>query len=622
MAGSREDSTLLPSCVATTEARTPILPREPAGLTYRFLPWTVAAVSLLAAAALAFFLKSPLTAKTTRSLISSPDKVTFAFAQPSGAPVLSPDGTRLVFPAADASDKESLWVRPLDSLTAQPLEGTQGAQFPFWAPDSRQVGFFQDGKLKKIDVTGGPPVLVCEAPDARGGTWGRDNVIVFAPQAYGGSLSSVPAAGGTPTPVADTKGPGANFSTRWPAFLPDGRHFLFLSGDLSAVGTSKLGIYVGELGSPGQQFLLQADSNAFYSPPGYLLFLRGDTLMAQGFDAGSRKLKGDTFPVAEHVASPRQFRLGLFSVSQSGLLVFEAGQVAGEGGQFVWLDADGKEIGKVGKPGVSQPRLAPDGKRLAYMGGSFVAMSGDIWIMDLARGVQTRLTFGPTVNMSPVWAPDGSRIAYSSFHNGQFDLFVKDSSGAGNPQTLFESERPKAPTDWSRDGRYIVFNHLGAKTQADIWVLPLFGDRKPFPYLQTKFSEDNAVFSPDGHWLAYLSDESGSNEVYISPFPGSGGKWQVSQGGGDSPEWNRDGSALYYAAPGGQMMEAAVKEEGSAVQIGTPRRLFQEPSMNPDPVANSFTVSPDGKRFLVDRTEQRVSPPVTLVTNWTSCLQK
>jgi eukaryotic-like serine/threonine-protein kinase len=247
----------------------------------------------------------------------------------------------------------------------------------------------------------------------------------------------------------------------------------------------------------------------------------------------------------------------------------------------------------------------------------------DIWVMDLARGVQTRFTFGPGNSYRPVWSPDGARIAYASAGKDGINIFVKNSSGAGNAEPLLKSDTTDLLSDWSRDGRYILFTSYGnARTGADLWVLPLFGDRKPFPYLQTQFTEAGGVFSPDGHWVAYVSNESGSYEVYLSPFPPGGGKWQVSQGGGIQPQWNRDGSALYYLAPDGKLIEARVREKGAAVEIGTPRQLFQKPFASPRPGGRSYAVAPDGKRFLVDIAEQAASPPLTLVTNWTAGLKR
>ncbi len=591
----------------------------------RALPWAVAMVffGLAIVLATAYFRASARREATIRSLIPSPEGATFAFAGFDGLPTLSPDGTTLVFPAWDSSGKEALWMRPLNSLTAKRLEGTEEASYPFWSPDSRRMAFFQDGKLKKIDFTGGPPESLCDAPNARGGAWGRGDVIVFAPQS-GGGLESVPASGGQPTPIASHKGSGVGFSNRWPEFLPDGKHFIYLSGDLPSAGTSRLGIYLGEIGSSESKFLVQADSDALYAAPGYLLFLRGDTLMAQLFDASGEKLEGDVLPVAQHVASPELFRQALFSVSETGLLIYETAG-ADVGGQMAWFDPKGKQLAEVGGPGPFDVSLSPDGEQLAYVVQKQTgAKNDDIWLMDIKRGVQTRFTFGPGDNKLAVWSPDGKRIAYSSQHQSRYQLYVASASGAGVAQPLIESDSDEYPTDWSRDGRYIAltFSDWKGKAKNGIWLLPLFGDHKPFPYLHSPFNKSDAVFSPDGRWLAYVSDESGSLEVYLSPFPDGGGKWQVSRGGGDQPEWNGKGDALYYAGSGGKMMEASVKESGATVVVGEPRQLFQEARAGTSLGARSYSVTQDGNRFLVAKAPQGEAPPLKLVTNWTADLKK
>jgi eukaryotic-like serine/threonine-protein kinase len=599
----------------------------PAPLWRRALPWAAATVLAIVASAFALvYLREGSThEQSIASSISAPPKVSFAFSpSPYGTPALSPDGARLVCPGRGADGKESLWLRPLDSLDARQLPGTDAATFPFWSPDSQQIGFFQGAELKKIDVTGGPPVTICDAENARGGTWSHTGTIVFAPQpaaaatstGLGAPLLQVPASGGTPSAIASRKVSGAGFSNRWPVFLPDGRHFLYLSGNVYAPGSSQLGIYIGELGSSEVKFLVYADSDALYAAPGYLLFLRGGTLMAQRFDAGDQELKGGAFPVGENVGSPQAYRLGLFSVSQTGLLVY--GSAPGVAGQLVWLDAAGKRSGTAGPPGVSYARLSPDGKLLAYSLADVVKVfSGDIWIEDLARGVQTRFTFGP-LGIAPVWSPDGSRIVYASAGKTFLSLFVRNSSGAGDPEPLSTgNERFQAPTDWSRDGRYILFDAVTDKRET-IWAAPLFGDRKPFRYLQSQFDVGEGVFSPDGRWIAYVSDESGNEEVYVSSFPDAGSKWQVSQAGGVSPQWTRDGSALYYVAPGGKMMEVGVRENGSAVEMGAPRQLFQDEMLLASAAEDNsgYSVSPDGKRFLVDESDRSNADPLTLVTNW------
>ncbi len=585
--------------------------------------WGVAAVSLVLAAALsyAYIRRMSAPVRPIRSLILPPEKVSFAVGGYEGGPVLSPDGTRLVFPGRDASGKEALWVRPLDSLTAQRLEGTEDSSYPFWSPDSRTIGFFAGGKLKKIDAAGGPAQTLCDAPGGRGGAWSEREVIVFAPEITSG-LSRVPVAGGTPTEITHLAQSQGGFSHRWPTFLPGGRHFLYWAGNPFATNAPNTGIFVGALDSSEQKFLVQAESNALYAPPGYLLYLREQTLMAQPFDAGSLKLKGDAFPVGEHVSSPQAFRLGLFTVSPNGLLVYQTGQ--GVSAQFLWVDAHGNKVGTVGEAGNQVfPRLSPNGARLAYVTQDPQSKNVDIWIMDLARGVRTRFTFDPAADLSPVWSPDGSRIVFNSARKGRYDLYVKDASGAASEELLYESNGEKTPSDWSRDRRYVAFDVQDPKTKYDIWVLPMSGDKKPIPFLQTPFNELLGTFSPDGHWLAYESDETGKFEVYVAPFPGPGGKWQVSQGGGVQPTWKRDGSSVFYLTPEGKLVEVAVKEKGSTVEIGVPHQVFQMPLQAGGPFGRAYSVAPDGKRFLVNSLPQAPTlEPLTLVANWTAGLRK
>ena len=596
------------------------------------LAWGLAAACLIIAAvfAVAYFRAASVVSRPVRSYILPPEKTEFQFAPSTGGPVLSPDGTRVVFPAHDASGKMLLWVRPLDSLSAQPLQGTEGASYPFWSPDSRFLGFFVPGKLKKIDVSGGPPQTVCDAPSGRGGTWNTDDVIVFTPE-VSGPLSRVPAAGGAPAPLTQFDKTLQQTSHRWPVFLPDGRHFVYWAGDpFSATATN--GVFLGSLEGKEQHFLFQTESDALYAPPGYLLYMREQSLMAQPFDAGSLKLTGDAFPIAELVANPQNFRLGFFSVSQNGVLIYLTG--SGAQARFAWLDANGKQLTVVGDMDFyGQLRLSPDGSHLAEIVNDPLGRNSDIWLIDLGRGVRTRFTFDPAVHYFPVWSPDGTRIAFASSRRGPLNLYVKGSSGAGTEEPLIESDGSKFPTDWSRDGRFIAFNFIDpkGKTNFDIWVLPMFGDRKPFPFLQTQFSEGGAVFSPDGHWIAYQSDESGNTEIYIAPFEGQpaaatggpqGGKWQVSQGGGRVPTWRRDGKGLYYLGSEGKLMEAVVTPKGSAVEMGIPHEVLQARFTVLGQFARTYDVSPDGKRFLVLSSEETGATPLTLVTNWTAGLKK
>jgi eukaryotic-like serine/threonine-protein kinase len=595
----------------------------------RALPWAVAALAVLAAVIMAvgYLRRAPQPLHAIRSQISAPEKLTFAFAgpPPDGGPVLSPDGTRMVFPAHDAQGREALWVRPMDSLTAQRLEGTEQGAFPFWSPDGSAIGFFAAGKLKKINATGGPAETLCVALNGRGGSWGRGDVIVFAPEISAG-LSRVSAAGGAPTALTQVQQTAGTFTHRWPEFLPDGQHFLYWAGDPFATDASTVGIYIGSLDQTPPKLLLHADSNALYAPPGYLMFLRDRTLMAQAFDARRLKLDGDAFPIAESVASPQNFRLGLFSVSQTGLLVYQAG--VGLQTQFAWFDDTGKQLGTAGEAGIhNTPLLSPDGRRLAYMAQGPESRNSDIWLLDVGRGVNTRFTFDPRASAFPVWSPDGSRVVYGSYGSqskGHLDLYVRNSTGAGAEQALYESGDNKVPSDWSRDGRYIAFELFDSKgkTKWDIWILPLFGDRKPFPYLQTEFDEADAVFSPDGDWLAYESDESGIYEIYLAPFHG-GGKFQVSQGGGAQPAWKRDGTALFYLA-GDKLMEVGVRRKGSEVELGAPHALFEITGLQGGgALGRAYTVTPDAKRVLVTVLPRAFAQePLTLIANWTAGLKR
>jgi len=588
------------------------------------LPWAIAVlgVALAVGFASAYLRATSAHARPVRSYVMPPEKARFTFNGATGGAVLSPDGTRIVFAASDEGGRKLLWLRPLDSLTAQPLEGTDGASYPFWSPDSRFVGFFVPGKLKKIDAFGGPPQVVCDAISGRGGAWSPEDVIVFAPDVYGG-LSRVASAGGASTPLTKADAARGQTSLRWPAFLPDGRHFMYWAGNPTASAQDSRGIYIGSLEGSEQRYLLQTDSDALFAPQGYLLYLRDQSLMAHRFDAGALKLIGEAFPIAEEVASPESYRLGHFSVSNEGTLLYLTGQ--NDRFQAVWLNATGGQIEAVGESTlVSSIRLSPDARTLAEQVRDPQTKNVDIWLVDLARGVKTRFTFDPAADLTPVWSPDGSRIAWASNAKGHFDLYAKSASGAGEIEVLLASDADKYVTDWSRDRGFLVFTQLdpGGKTGADIWILPLAGDRKPFVFLATPFSEGNAAFSPDGRWLAYQSNESGKVEVYITPFPQAGGKWQVSQGGGVTPSWRADGQGLYYRTQDGKLMEAPVASKGSAVEVGTSKEFSRTQLPDNGPAFWSYAVAPKGDRVLALRPERNAPVPLTLVTHWTEGLKR
>jgi serine/threonine protein kinase/Tol biopolymer transport system component len=607
-------------------ATAPVERESPAPVRARraLVPWAAAALGLTLAAALAVaYLKAAaVQPRSYRAHLLPPAKTSFNFDAATGGPVLSPDGSRVVFAATDAAGRKLLWVRPLDSLTAQPLEGTDDPAFPFWSPESRFVAYFAGGKLKKIDTRGGPPQSVCAAAAGRGGSWSPSGVIVFAADVQEG-LQQVQAAGGTPAPLTEIDVNLQQTSHRWPHFLPDGRRFLYFAGNPFATAQDTNGIYLGSLDGGEQRFLVAADSNALYTPPGYLLFLRDRSLMAQPFDAGAARPTGDAFPIAEEVANPQSYRLGSFSASTDGTLVYQSGEHGRQ--QPTWLDAGGNEQGREGEFAlVFTLRFSPDGKHLAQGIQDLQTKNLDIWLRDLARGVKTRFTFDPAIEYHPVWSPDGSRIAYSSNRKLHFDIYVKSAAGAGEPELLLSSDADKYVTDWSPDGRFIAFMSSDSKTKTavDIWTLAMDGSGEASALIQTPFSEGNATFSPDGRWLAYQSAESGKLEVYITTFPAPAGKWQVSQGGGMEPRWRRDGARLYFRTADGTLMEAAVGAKGAALEVGTPRAVSKVRIAEVAPRLWGYDVSPRDGRLLVLRPEQVESTPLTLVTNWPAALRR
>jgi Tol biopolymer transport system component len=528
-------------------------------------------------------------------------------------PAVSPDGQRVVFAAA-LDGKTSLWVRDLGSLEARALPGTEDGSLPFWSPDSRFLGLFANGKLKKTEAAGGPVQILCDAPVGRGGTWNRKDVIVFAPELLG-ALFRVSAAGGTPVQVTTLN--EQEPAHRYPWFLPDGRHFLY-----TAYGQSreKFTVYVADLESKTRRALMLATSNVVYASPGYLLFVRELTLMAQPFDAGKLQTTGDAVPVAEHIGYTAIDVRAFFSSSQNGVLVYHSsgGLGAAINSQLTWFDRSGKVTGTIGAPGgligaaISANGNSVGTSRLDPQTGVF-----DIWLYDLTRGTNSRFTSGSPLNVYPVWSPDSSQIA---FFDGAF-VNQKTTNGAGQNEILDRSTRLKAPVDWSKDGRYIIEDAIAdSKTGTDIWVLPLFGDKKPFPYLQTDANESQAKLSPNGQWLAYQSDESKRNEIYVTTFPQPGGKWQISTNGGSFPVWGRDGKELFYVSADGKMMAVEVKA-GPKFDAGVPKPLF-DVRTDLTTFGAGYDVGKDGRFLIPVPVEQSGATPITVVVNWQAGLRK
>jgi len=556
-----------------------------------------------------------------RFSILSPDATSF------GAVSLSPDGRLLAFTAATRDGPARLWVRPLRSLTPQPLPGTEHAAFPFWSPDGASIGFFAQGSLKRVSVSGGTPRIVCEAPDGRGGAWNAEGVIVFSPSRESG-LSRVPASGGSATPITTVARPGER-GHLWPEFLPDGNHFLYLA-DSSEVEYHNL--FVGALDTNERKRLVSLASNVEYSRDGYLVFARDRQLVAQPFDVRRLELTGQPVTLAGEVL--QQWTLDHktdFSVSDNGMLMYRG--VRGVETQIVWRDrAEGQSV-LVARPAeYYEPTLSPDGKRVAVdvfdprpspqFGKNFARVTSDIWILDAASGAGSRFTFEPGIEFDPVWSPDGRRIVFSSNRSGTVDLYQKNADGSGRDELLLESPEAKHADAWSPDGRFLVYGTFTKKTLEDIWLLPMVGDRTPVPLLQTEASEEQPQVSPDGRWVAYTSNESGKPEVYVQGFPTAAGKWQVSIGGGGDARWRSDGRELFYIAQDRRLMAVATKS-GVSFEHGVPAPMF-DTGMTPywGEARNHYDVSRDGKRFLfmAPVTDDR-SSPYTVVVNWAAALR-
>jgi serine/threonine protein kinase len=542
--------------------------------------------------------------------IGSPENSLFSGQAPQFA--LSPDGRQVVF-VASLQNANVLWVRPLSTLVAHPLPGTEAATYPFWSPDSRFIGFFAGGKLKKVQVTGGPPVPLCDALNGRGGTWNRDNVILFS-AGTANPLQRITSAGGTPTAVTElAKGVTSH---RWPTFLPDGRHYLFFAGTPGNVGE----IRVGSLDAKEAVVVVASDSSALYTA-GHVLFVRGGSLMAQPFDPGTRQSMADPFPVAEQVTADSA-SYASFSVSTTGLLTYARGS-ARPTARLTWFDRAGKSLGTAGDPGeYFNISLSPDERRVAVSLQTGSPANRDVWLIDLARaGAPSKFTFDPAGDALPIWSPDGTEVAFTSNRGGPYSMYVKAAGGSGPEELVSKSATTNYVSDWSRDRGFLAYGDQAAATGLDLWVLPLSGDKKPLLFLQTTFNEDNPMFSPDGHWIAYDSNESGRTEIYVRPFPAGGGQYMVSRSGGTQPMWRNDGQELFFLALDGTMMSASIATAKN-FEAGVPQTLF------PTGVAftgnrRQYAVAKDGKRFLVIVPEQRTSPaPITVVVNWLAALQK
>lgn len=579
----------------------PVLPVK-RGLSGETIAWAVAGIAILAAGffgwrALAGGGGGGSTTEQIRFTIPIPGPVVAL-----DMPRISPDGRIVAFSAQDSLNRTMVWVRPLNSLAANPLPGTEGANPPFWSPDSRFLGFVADGKLKKIAVAGGPATVVCDAPTGSDGSWGSKDVILFDGRP-GDPILRVNAAGGIATKamVGDS-----TFDAGWPAFLPDGRHYFFTA--LKRNGPPE--IMLGTLGDTVGRALGMTGSRVEHSPDGYVLFARERTLLAQRFDARAMKLQGEPFPVAEDLPVAGN-ALANFTVSRNGVLVYRAtGEVQN---RLAWLDRTGREVAEVAPAAdYRAPALSPDGNRVAIRRRDGENL--DIWVLDPSRGTSTRFTFDAPADGNPVWSPDGSQIAWTTAVGDSDAIAVKSASGLGTAEVLGLQGISPVATDWSRDGKHLLYQVVNGANSTDVGVLPLSGDRTPRLVIQTPFTETRAKFSPDGRWIAYQSNESGQNEVYVASFHGAAGKWQASTRGGTDPCWSHDGRELFYLSPDQQLMSVPVAG-GDTFSPGTPQPLFRvraETGLR----RNVYEVSRDGQRFLFLLAAGESSTPMTVMVNW------
>lgn len=539
-----------------------------------------------------------------------PDECAFLFTGPHAGPVaVSPDGRKVAF-TARRKDTNLLFVRRIDSALAEALAGTEGAIFPFWSPDSRSLGFFADGYLRRIEAAGGPPQSLWPAPAGRGGSWNREGTIIFTPTPTD-PIYSIPAAGGTPHPVTTLD--SVRITThRWPCFLPNGWHFLYFGGHPLLNG----GVYVGCLDGSEHKLILQDYLNAAYSPPGYLLFVRDGNLVARRFDTGQLEITGEDFFIADEVIVDPFVQRAHFSVSENGVLVFHRGDVV-EHPHLTWFHRNGKQGVAVDESSIYVwHRLSPDRRRLAVtdrLGGG-----SNIWILDLARHTRTRLTFDFSTYLRPIWSPNGSYVVFSSNKKGAFHIYQKASNGAGTEELLLDTGADEQAEAWSPDGKHLAFlRRTPGQSRADIWIMSSMAPRKPFPLIEGEFDKRFPTFSPDGRWLAYASNESGRFEVHVTPFPGAKGKWQVSSSGGTFPRWRGDGKEIFFLGPDHRIGATEITARGSSVRVGPTEVLFRVQTV-PIPIS-PFDVTADGRHFLINAipTSQNDSEPATILTNWT-----
>jgi eukaryotic-like serine/threonine-protein kinase len=585
--------------------------------------WIVAAIAALLAVTLAigFVLRAPQPGIAVRSALIPPKDQQY---EPFGF-AISPDGKKLAFVAINPkAAKRTLWVRPLNATTAQELAGTDGANYPFWSPDSASIAFFAQSKLRKIEASGGPVLALADAPDGRGGAWSSQGVIAFSRNFSGEGLYQVQEAGGPVTELTHFSKERQQDSHRFPFFLPDGRHFVFYISSSSSPSGSKdsdtvAGLYIGDLKTKAYTYLLHTDSNAQYAN-GYLFYLQQRNLMAQPFDLSSAHLSGSPVPVAQQVQYNPDRWQGSFSVDTRGALVYMGGEEAAR--QLQWFSRDGKTLDTVGPPGIlGHPALSPDGKKLAFSMVPANSTNRDIWIYDLARGGGSRLTFNDAPDNVPIWSHDGTRVAYTNERTSYGDIYVQSSSGLGGEELIppANHEGLKVANDWTPDGK-LLYMYLTAGPK--LWIHDSSPGKADYPFLKTNSTEGLAKFSPDGHWLSYTSEETGRSEIYVVPYPELNGKWQVSSNGGNMARWRKDGKELLFVSPEGNLMSVAVSTEGKSFKAETPKPLFDTRIVATVRDTWQYDMTPDAQKFIINTRIEHAEEPITLYSNWATDLHK
>jgi eukaryotic-like serine/threonine-protein kinase len=595
--------------IGETGGHTTAAPSAAMRKTREFLAWGVSGVLAVALVVAAIWWRSP-------RLPAEPMYFHAPLPFPARDMALAPNGHSLAVVAyLESARRNAIWIYEIGSKEARTLPDTESGSYPFWSVDGKSLAFFAGAKLRKLELSGGTVQTICDAPSGRGGTWNKDGVIIFAPNTATG-LYRVPASGGSPTEISNLDVERGETSHRWPMFLPDGVHYLYLGADFS--GRKHIdAIFMGTLGSNEKRLVVDATANAAYVAPGYLLYYREQTLLAQPFDAGKLELTGTPATVLTDLQFLPQVKRAVFAASD-GALISQSGSQAVIS-QLVWFDRKGNEVGSVGHPDVyGNVFIAQNGKSVGTDKTDVGSLNTDVWTYELQRDAEKRLTFDPAIDSVPIWSPDASRVVFGSNRLGRFDLFLKNSDGAQEEKNLIKSEIDSFPTDWSHDGKYILYGR-----GPDLWFVTL-PELKSSQFLKAVSVLRNGQFSPDGKWVAYASNESGKWEIYVTSFPEARGKWQVSAGGGEQPRWRADGKELFYLSSDGKMMAAPVTE-GSSFDAGAGVALFQAAPRQPVMVYDLFVydVSRDGQRFLINTpVKQAETAPMSILLNWIAKLNK